>query len=131
MVRSPRASASEGHRWSPSSTAISRRLALDEARTTPLRSLAMGPTIHFDAQVIGPEEFEVRSARSAAAMRERGVGPGDVVALILHNEPVLLELIMASRRLGARWWLINWHVKASEVRHILSDSDAKVFVRRV
>ena len=55
----------------------------------------MSATIHFDREP--GTGFAERCARSASALREIGVGPGDVVALMLQNEPVLLELMLAAR----------------------------------
>jgi hypothetical protein len=47
---------------------------------------------------------------------------------MLRNEPMLLELMLAARWIGARWCPINWHFKAAEVRHILVDSEAKLLI---
>ena len=88
----------------------------------------MKPTVHFGDETTGASVFFDRYVRAAAALTEAGIGAGDVVALALRNEPVLLELMLAARWLGARWCMINWHFKAGEVRHILSDSGAKVLV---
>ena len=86
----------------------------------------MSATIYFDTE---PEaDFDRRCAKSASALRELGVGPGDVVALMLQNEPLLFELMLAARCVGAYYCLINWHFKSAEVGHILSDSAAKVLV---
>ena len=88
----------------------------------------MRPTLHFGGATIAAETFHARTMRSASALRACGIGPGDVFALMLHNEPVALELILAGRWLGARWCTINWHFKAQEVRHILADSGARLLV---
>lgn len=88
----------------------------------------MKPTIYFDAAPEDGETFYEQVNRSASALQEVGVGRGDAVALMLHNEPILLELSLASRLLSARWCLINWHFKAAEVRHILTDSGAKALI---
>ena len=86
------------------------------------------PTIHFGGDVEPGARFAERYGRAAAALHALGVGEGEVVALLLRNEPVLVELTLAARHLGARWCLINWHLKAAEVRHILEDSGAKLLV---
>ena len=86
------------------------------------------PAIHFGGELEPGTEVAARYGRAAAALHSLGIGKGDVVALILHNEPLLVELMLAARHLGARWCLINWHFKASEVRHILQDSGAKVLI---
>ena len=88
----------------------------------------MKPTVHFDAETTPAEAFFDRYGRAAAALHECGIGERDVFALMLRNEPLLLELMLAGRWLGARWCPINWHFKAHEVRHILADSGAKLLI---
>ncbi len=88
----------------------------------------MKPSVQFDGATEGGEAFFERYVRAATALRDAGLGQGEVVAVMLRNEPVLLELMMAARWLGARWCPINWHFKAAEVRHILVDSEAKMLV---
>jgi len=88
----------------------------------------MKPTVSYQGASIAPEEFFARYQRSAAALSALGVGEGDVVALMLRNEPMLLELMLAVRWLGAHWCPVNWHFKAEELRYILEDSGAKVCI---
>jgi long-chain acyl-CoA synthetase len=56
------------------------------------------------------------------------VGDGDVVAMLMHNCPEAMELMVATRHLGAQWCPVNWHFKTDEVGFILADSRAKVFI---
>ncbi len=88
----------------------------------------MKPTIVFEQQTIAPDAFFDRYQRSAAALQALGVGEGDVVALMLHNTPLNLELMLAARWLGAAWCPVNWHFKSEELRHILVDSGARLFI---
>jgi len=88
----------------------------------------MRPTIVFQGQTLAPEAFEQRWLRSAAALRAAGVGEGDVVALLMRNGPVAIELMVATRHLGAQWCPMNWHFKLDEVHHVLGNSGAKVLV---
>jgi long-chain acyl-CoA synthetase len=87
----------------------------------------MNPTVHFDGRA-ERDDFRDRCDRSVRALDAMDIGPGKVVALMLHNEPVVLELMLATRALGAHCCLINWHFKADEARHILSDSGASVLI---
>jgi long-chain acyl-CoA synthetase len=50
------------------------------------------------------------------------------VALLLHNHPLTLELMLATRRIGAQWCPVNWHFKTDEVQYILRDCDARLLV---
>ncbi|MEO8523541.1 MAG: AMP-binding protein [Caldimonas sp.] len=88
----------------------------------------MKPSVRFDGVTEEGEAFFQRYVRAATALHEAGLGVGEVVAVMLRNEPVMLEVMMAARWLGARWCPINWHFKAAEVRHILVDSQAKLLV---
>jgi len=88
----------------------------------------MKATIYFDGGPEDRQKFQAQCERSTSALRELGICPGKVVALLLHNEPLLLELMLASRALGAHYCLVNWHFKAAEVRHVLSDSKAEVLI---
>jgi long-chain acyl-CoA synthetase len=88
----------------------------------------MKPSIEFRGASIDPEVFFARYQRAAAALREAGAGEGDVIALMLYNGPLALELMLAARWIGALWCPINWHFKTDEVAFILSDSGAKVFI---
>jgi long-chain acyl-CoA synthetase len=88
----------------------------------------MKPSIQFDDATEEREAFFQGYLRAATALREAGLGNGEVVAVMLRNEPAMLELMLAARWIGARWCPINWHFKAAEVRHILVDSQAKMLV---
>ena len=90
--------------------------------------MTMRPTIVFQGQVIGADDFEQRWRRSAAALQAAGVGDGDIVALLMRNSPEAIELMIATRHLGAQWCPVNWHFKTEEVQYILGNSGAKVFI---
>lgn len=88
----------------------------------------MRPTVQFGGEVEDGDAFFARWQRGASALAGCGVQAGDVVALMLRNEPVMLELMLATRWLGGRWCPVNWHFKAAELRHILVDSGARLLV---
>ena len=88
----------------------------------------MKPTLVFQGRRTEPETFLQSTLRAAQALQSLGVGAGDVVALMLRNSPQALELMLATRWLGALWCPINWHFKTDEVQFILGDSGARVFV---
>ncbi len=88
----------------------------------------MKPTIVFRDQAIAPDVFHSRVLRAAQVLQSAGVGAGDVVALLMRNSPEMLELMLATRWLGAMWCPINWHFKTDEVQYILDDSGARLLV---
>ncbi|HLH28808.1 MAG TPA: acyl-CoA synthetase [Acidimicrobiales bacterium] len=69
-----------------------------------------------------------RSNQVVHALRQLGVGTGDVVATLLPNGVEMFELYLAALQAG--WYLvpINHHLVGTEVAYILEDSGAKVFV---
>lgn len=88
----------------------------------------MNPTIYFDAVPEDGDAFAKKVRRSIAAIHNLGIGQGDVIAFMLHNEPIVLELTLAARQLGIHWCVINWNFKAAEVQHVLTDSGAKLLI---
>jgi long-chain acyl-CoA synthetase len=66
--------------------------------------------------------------RGASGLESLGVRQGDVVCIMLHNQPAFIEAMLAARLLGAYYCPINWHYKAEEAGWMLRDSGAKVLV---
>ena len=73
-------------------------------------------------------ELNARANRLAHALRARGVQSGDALAMLCHNGFELVEVVMATRRIGVRLTPINYQLGAEEVAYILQDCDAKVFI---
>jgi acyl-CoA synthetase (AMP-forming)/AMP-acid ligase II len=69
-----------------------------------------------------------RAAALAGGLHARGVGTGDVVALLSYNCTEFLETIFAANYLGAIAMPINWRLAAPEVRYILEHSQARALV---
>jgi long-chain acyl-CoA synthetase len=92
------------------------------------QDLSMRPTLVFEGQALAGDAFEQHWRQSAAALHSCGVRDGDVVALLMRNSPLAIELMVAVRHLGAQWCPINWHFKQDEVQYALSNSGAKVLI---
>ena len=60
-------------------------------------------------------------------LRERGLRPGDGLAILAPNGIAALEVYLAALQSG--WYLtpVNWHFTVPEIAYILRDSEAKVF----
>jgi acyl-CoA synthetase (AMP-forming)/AMP-acid ligase II len=86
------------------------------------------PITVFEGESITYAEMEQRSIRLATGLAGRGVGRGDVVALLSFNCPEFLETIFAANYLGAIVMPINWRLAAPEVRYILDHSRAVALV---
>jgi acyl-CoA synthetase (AMP-forming)/AMP-acid ligase II len=80
-----------------------------------------GPTITY-------AELERRSRRLANLFLQLGCGPGDGVALLMGNEEWYFDVYWAAMRGGMHFTPINWHLQAQEIRYIVENCDAKIFV---
>ncbi|MGH9276213.1 MAG: acyl-CoA synthetase [Acidimicrobiales bacterium] len=69
-------------------------------------------------------ELEDRANRLANHLRERGVAPGDHVALYLENCPEYLEAMLACFKIRAVPINVNYRYVAGELRYLLDNSDA-------
>ena len=82
----------------------------------------------FEGETTTYGEMAARATALAGGLSGRGVGRGDVVAILSYNCPELLETIFAANRLGATAMPINWRLAAPEVRYILEHSEARALV---
>jgi long-chain acyl-CoA synthetase len=73
-------------------------------------------------------ELEENSNRLAHALMERGLGPGDAVALLAMNVPAFVETVYACQRAGFRLTPVNWHLTPDEAGYIEADSEAKALI---
>ena len=83
------------------------------------------PMIRFGEESVTYGEMAERVSLSAAGLRARGVGKGDIVALLSYNCIEFIETIFAANHLGAIAMPINWRLAAPEVGYILEHSGAR------
>src|SRR5215470_3956945 len=69
-----------------------------------------------------------RIATAAGWLAARGVGPGDVVALLMKNSPAFIELTFALSHLGAVSLPINYRLAADEVGYIAENAQARLLL---
>ncbi|MBK5926255.1 AMP-binding protein [Rhodobaculum claviforme] len=74
------------------------------------------------------DDFGAMVARMAHWLRGRGVGPGDVVSVILSNRPEMLAAHFAVPALGAVLNTINTRLDAGDVAYILDHAGARVLL---
>ena len=73
-------------------------------------------------------ELWEQTRRYAGALRERGVGPGDRVALMIPNVPDFPRAYYAVLALGAVVVPIHALLKAEEIAYVLRDSGAALLI---
>ncbi|MCW2865977.1 MAG: long-chain-fatty-acid--CoA ligase [Marmoricola sp.] len=73
-------------------------------------------------------ETEDRVRRLAGALRDLGVGRGDVVSFLDKNHPACVELTLAAASLGAANAIINFRLAGAEIDYAVNDSGATVLL---
>jgi long-chain acyl-CoA synthetase len=88
----------------------------------------MFPTLSFGNHEIGPQDLAARTAKVAGLLASISIAEGDTFAIMLRNDPALVEIMLAARQLGAYFVPLNWHFTAGEAGYILRDSGAKALI---
>src|SRR5438034_2920356 len=73
-------------------------------------------------------DWDALADRTAAALAARGIGHGDVVALLLPSTPFYLVAYLGAARLGAITTGINVRYRRTEIGHILGRSGAALLL---
>jgi acyl-CoA synthetase (AMP-forming)/AMP-acid ligase II len=71
-------------------------------------------------------QWHERVRRAAGALRDLGVGRGDIVAFLDKNHPACVEITMACALVGAANAIVNWRLAPDEVDYTVNDSGARV-----
>jgi fatty-acyl-CoA synthase len=79
-------------------------------------------------ETVSYRELDERSNRLVHLLRERGLGKGDVVGVLLENNAHFHEVAWAARRSGMYFTPINRQLTGSEVEYIVTNSGAKAIV---
>lgn len=82
---------------------------------------------------MGDQQLTYRDAnaaanRYAAVLAARGVGQGDVVAIMLRNSPNTVLAMLAAVKCGAVAGMLNYHQRGEVLAHSLGLLDAKVLI---
>jgi 3-(methylthio)propionyl---CoA ligase len=115
------------------------RNAANFTALTPLNFLARAAAIYPDkVAVVEPApagtrrftygELYARCRRFADALRRRGVGEGDTVAVLAPNVPALLEAHYAVPMAGGVLNALNYRLDAASIAFILGHGQAKLLV---
>jgi long-chain acyl-CoA synthetase len=111
------------------STVLSTEIStLPELLRTRARELGDAPLLASAGVDWSYGEFSDRVSEIAAGLRGLGVGPGDVVGVVLRNGPEYLEIWWAILWLGAVFNPVNPDLTGREAVQILSDSGAMTVV---
>jgi acyl-CoA synthetase (AMP-forming)/AMP-acid ligase II len=93
------------------------------ARRTPDRC-----ALKYRGEDISYGSFDHRIRRVAGWLASRGIGPGDIVAVLMKNSAAFLELVFATSHIGAVFLPINYRLSADEVSYIVGNSGARILI---
>lgn len=93
------------------------------ARTHPGRV-----AIVTDDRRITYAQLDARANQVAHALRDRGVGRGDRVAIAFGNRPETFEVLTGAARLGAEVVPVSWRCSPDEFTYYVEDSGARVLL---
>ena len=93
------------------------------ARRTPARC-----ALRYRDQDISYAEFDRRIRKVAGWLASRGIGPEDVVAVLMKNSTAFLELVFAVSHIGAVFLPINYRLSSDEVGYIVGNSGARLLI---
>lgn len=88
----------------------------------------MTAMLRFGAVARSPAALEDRGSRLAGGLAACGLKEGDVVAVLLRNDPVYFDVIQACRTGGFTYCPINWHFTPAEIAYLVTDSGARVVI---
>ncbi|QEW01207.1 long-chain fatty acid--CoA ligase [Microbacterium caowuchunii] len=86
------------------------------------------PALHFAGHTIPYGVLWDQTCRYAGALRARGIGRGDRVAMLVPNVPDFARVYYAALSLGAIVVPVHLLFKADEIAYVLRDSGADVLV---
>uniref|UniRef100_A0A5Q5BP30 AMP-dependent synthetase and ligase n=2 Tax=unclassified Mycobacterium TaxID=2642494 RepID=A0A5Q5BP30_MYCSS len=84
--------------------------------------------LRFEDHDISYREANETVNRYAAVLADRGVGRGDVVAIMLRNSPEPVLLMLAAVKCGAISGMLNFHQRGDVLKHSLGLLSAKVVI---
>src|SRR4051794_39643651 len=87
-----------------------------------------GVALRFEGRSITWSELHERVGALAAAFAQRGVRPGDRVAILMTNRPEFVESVLAANAAGAIAVPVNFRLAPDEVAYALRDSGASLLV---
>jgi len=93
------------------------------ARRTPDRC-----AMKYRGQEISYAAFDQRIRMIGGWLASRGIGPDDVIAVLMKNSPAFLDIAFAASHIGAVFLPINFRLASDEVAYIVENSGARVLI---
>jgi len=116
--------------------------AIEPAEAERLRAAGMTIALHAHEApdrlaILSPAgdltygELNAKANQLARALRARGLGRGDSLALLCSNRPEFAVAWAAAVRAGLRLTPLNWHLQLDEAAYVVENCEAKAFLADV
>jgi fatty-acyl-CoA synthase len=93
------------------------------ARQTPERC-----ALKYRGQEITYAAFHTRIQTVGGWLASRGIGPDDVVAVLMKNSAAFLDIAFAASHVGAIFLPINFRLASDEIAYIVENSGARLLI---
>src|SRR6266513_4569165 len=93
------------------------------ARQTPGRC-----ALKYRGEEISYAAFDRRIRVVGGWLASRGVGAGDVVAVLMKNSAAFLDIAFAASHVGAIFLPINYRLASDEIAYIVENSGARLLI---
>src|SRR6202171_1881578 len=93
------------------------------ARQTPERC-----ALKYRGEEITYAAFHTRIQTVGGWLASRGIGPDDVVAVLMKNSAAFLDIAFATSHIGAIFLPINFRLASDEIAYIVENSGARVLI---
>ncbi|HEY3686119.1 MAG TPA: long-chain-fatty-acid--CoA ligase [Streptosporangiaceae bacterium] len=119
---------SEGHRSTAVPRLMGRGMTMGDQLARHARKIPDAVAFTFDDVSLTYRQMDDRVSRLAGALRDRGVAPGERIAVLGLNALEVIEAFIAATRLGAVCVPLNFRLVADEIAYMLADSGAAAVV---
>ena len=93
------------------------------ASQTPARC-----ALKYRGEEITYAAFHTRIQTVGGWLASRGIGPDDVVAVLMKNSPAFLDIAFAASHIGAIFLPINFRLASDEIAYIVENSGARLLI---
>ncbi|GAA1202243.1 fatty-acyl-CoA synthase [Prauserella alba] len=107
---------------------LGRGMTMGDQLARHARTIGDHPAFVFGTTVRTYRELDARVSRLANALRDRGVGHGDRIAVLGLNTLEVVEAFFAATRVGGICVPVNFRLAAGEIAYVLGDSGAAAAV---
>jgi fatty-acyl-CoA synthase len=84
--------------------------------------------LKYRGEEISYAAFEGRIGMVGGWLASRGIGPDDVVAVLMKNSAAFLDIAFAASHIGAIFLPINYRLAADEIAYIVENAGARLLI---